>query len=145
MLSSMLRKFIRKSVYKAALRKLTSPVISTGENASTAPCMSTFAREFTFEESPSTVPSMLWMPEEKFGCTDRSAKLACPACSTIFLIATGIGAGAAAGAGPAATLPEAALLDASLPRGAAGAGAGAVAVTGELPAAGGATTVAPGP
>src|ERR1700737_315191 len=83
------------------------------------------------------------MPAAKFGCTDRSAKLACPVCSTIFLIAIGIGA--AAGAGPVAILSEAALLDAGLPRGAAGAGAGAVAATGELPAAAGATTVAPGP
>ncbi len=57
MLSSMLRKLIAKSVYSAALNKLTSPVIDTGENASTVPCRSTFARELGFEDRPSTVPS----------------------------------------------------------------------------------------
>src|SRR3979490_2885155 len=149
MLSSMLRKFRFKSVYRAALRKLTSPVMSAGENLSTAPCMSTFAREFAFEDRPTTVPSMLWMPAEKFGCTARSAKLACPACSTIFLIAIGIGARAAAGAGPAATWPETALPGAGLARGAAGGGVGAGARAGAPPGGpregAGATTVAPGP
>src|SRR6266436_6102224 len=79
----------------------------------------------------------------KFGCTDRSAKLACPACNTIFLIAIGIGGDAAAAAGPAATLVEASLPDAALPRGAAG--SVAVVATGAPPEPSGATTVAPGP
>src|ERR1700719_745839 len=108
------------------------------------------------------------MPVEKFGCTDRSEKLACPACSTTFLMTTGIGAEDAAGGRLAATLPEAALPDAAGPNagwlgavwlgavwpsaacpGAAwppgAAGSAATATTGALPGAGRATTVAPGP
>src|SRR5882762_1231266 len=102
------------------------------------------------------------MPVAKFGCTDRSAKLACPSCSTIFLIAIGIDGDAAAGGGIAETLLDAALLDpalldaalleATLPDAAldaatapGSAGGGAVAATGSPPEPSGATTVAPGP
>src|SRR5258708_12745218 len=81
------------------------------------------------------------------------AVLVCPACSTIFLIAIGIGGVAAAGGGLAAILLDAALLEATLLEatlpGAAlargSAGAGAVAATGSPPEPSGATTVAPGP
>src|ERR1700733_1316770 len=99
--------------------------------------MSIFAREFSFEESPSTVPSSFWMPVAKLGITDRSAKLAWLACSTIFLIDIGIAgvvAGAAAGAADADFRPLRA-------NGGAGAGA-AVAATGGLAPPLGATTVA---
>src|SRR5260221_13748899 len=85
------------------------------------------------------------MPVAKFGCTDRSAKLACPACNTIFLTVIGIVADAAVGCALPAALLEATLPDAALPRGVAGTGAGAVAATGAPPGAGAATTVAPGP
>src|SRR5258706_16151333 len=89
------------------------------------------------------------MPVAKFGCTDRSAKLACPAFNTIFWTAIGIVADAAVGCALPAALLEATLPDAALPRGVAGTGAVAVAVavaaTGAPPGAGAATTVAPGP
>src|ERR1700734_2232443 len=89
------------------------------------------------------------MPVAKFGCKDRSEKLAAPACSRIFLMLMGI-IGAAAGAGalavilPARGLFVASLAAAVLPAGAAGAG-GAVCATGSPPGTAGATTVAPGP
>src|SRR5580658_567174 len=84
------------------------------------------------------------MPVAKFGCKDRSEKLAVPACSMIFLTAMGI-IGAPAGAGAlAATLPARDLLAADLRVGATGAD-GAVCATGSPPETTGATTVAPGP
>src|ERR1700676_2571438 len=160
----MLRKLISKSVYRVALRTLTSPVTATGDKVSTAPCISTFARVFGFEDRPSTVPSMLLTPVAKFGCTVRSAKLVSLSCSTIFLMAIGMVASAGAGAGfpaccVAADLSGADLLGAGL--GAAGlvaaglvgaglvaaasASTGAVVATGLPPGCAGATTVAPGP
>src|ERR1700728_4717053 len=90
------------------------------------------------------------MPVAKFGCKDRSEKLAAPACSRIFLTDMGmIGAAGCAGAlaAPllARDLPAAAsLLAADVPAGATGAG-GAVCATGAPPGAAGATIVAPGP
>src|ERR1700688_4367205 len=150
----MLRKLISKSVYRVALSTLTSPVTATGENASTAPCISTFARVFGFEDRPSTVPSMLLTPVAKFGCTVRSAKLAWLSCSTIFLMAIGMVASAGAGAGFPACCVAAGLLGAGLlgaglvAAGLVGAGSastGAVAATGLPPGCAGTTTVAPGP
>src|SRR5450432_3574383 len=79
------------------------------------------------------------MPVAKLGITDKSAKLAWPPCSTIFLIDIGMdgpAAGAAAGAVGMGWRPL---------RGKGGAGAGAaVAATGGVLSPLGATTVAPG-
>src|ERR1700676_5122859 len=155
----MLRKLISKSVYRVALRTLTSPVTATGDKVSTAPCISTFARVFGFEDRPSTVPSMLLTPVAKFGCTVRSAKLVSLSCSTIFLMAIGMVASAGAGAGfpvccVAADLSGADLLGAGLVAAglvaaglvaAGSASTGAVVATGLPPGCAGATTVAPGP
>src|SRR5450755_1252790 len=103
--------------------------------------MSIFAREFSFEDKPSTVPSSFWMPVAKLGITDKSAKLAWLACNTIFLIDIGI-AGTVAVAGAAAASAAA---DFRPLRGNGGAGAGAaVAATGGLAPPLDATTVAPG-
>ena len=45
-----------------------------------------------FDDRPSTVPSSFWMPAEKFGAIDKSAKFARAACNTIFLIDIGMDA-----------------------------------------------------
>src|ERR1700689_90128 len=136
----MLRKLIAKSAYSVALSTLTSPVMLTGANSSTDPGMSIFAREFSFEESPSAVPSSFWMPVAKLGMTDKSAKLAWLACKTIFLIDIGM-AGPAAGTGAGCG----GVGDLRPLRGKGGAGAGAaVAASGGLASPLGATTVAPG-
>src|SRR5258708_33294480 len=84
--------------------------MDTGENSPTEPCKSTFAREFSFDESPDTVPSRFWIPVAKLGFTDRSAKLAWLAFKTIFLTDIGM-AGAAGGtrAAPALAAPRAPL------------------------------------
>src|ERR1700683_5245484 len=102
--------------------------------------MSIFAREFSFEESPSTVPSSFWMPVAKLGMTDKSAKLAWLACKTIFLIDIGI-AGPAAGAGAAADVAKG--LRPLRGNGGAGAGAAVAAIGGRASPLG-VTTVAPG-
>src|SRR5882724_10869437 len=122
--------------------------MDTGAKASTDPRKSTFAREFGFEERLSTVPSRFWMPVAKLGITDRSAKLAWPSLSTIFLMSIGVGGaafGAAAARVAAAVEPFAGA--GFLPvRGSGTAGAGAaVAATGGPVSPLGATTVAPGP
>src|SRR5271168_3993649 len=78
---------------------------------------------------------MLWMPVAKFGWTDRSAKSASDACSTILLMAIGIGAEAgAAAASCRAALGGAPLAAAALLR-AGGGTMGAVAATGAPPEA----------
>src|ERR1700677_3452674 len=91
MLSSILRKSSDISVYSAALSRLTWPLIDTGENASTAPCRSTVAREPGFDDNPRTLPSSFWIAAEKCGETDRSVKLARPSLMSTFLIAIAIG------------------------------------------------------
>src|ERR1700735_4066616 len=122
--------------------------METGAKASTDPWMSTFAREFVFEDRPSTVPSRFWMPVAKFGFTDRSAKLAWPALRTILLMDIGMD-GAAFGADATDVAPAAAPFAGAdfLPlrgNGAAGAGAAVAAIGGPaFPL--GLTTVAPGP
>src|SRR5882757_5743065 len=78
------------SVWSCGPSTLRSPLIDTGEYASTEPCRSTFARDFGLDESPSTVPSSACIPDEKFGFTDRSVKFACPDCTTIFLTDIGM-------------------------------------------------------
>src|SRR5882757_1535508 len=126
--------------------------MDTGAKASTDPRMSTFAREFVFEERPSTVPSRFWMPVAKLGITDRSAKLAWPLLSTILLMDIGM-AGAAVGAAAAdvavaaVPFPAAGFLARAAGSGAVGAGAAvaAVAAIGGPVFPLGATTVAPGP
>src|SRR5579862_6941784 len=117
----------------------TSPVIDTGENASTLPCRSTLARELGFEERPSTDPSRLWMPAEKLGATDKSVKFAFPACTRTFLIDMGMPAGGGAavlatvGFAARASAPALAA-DELAARGAAGAlGEGAVSACGPGP------------
>src|ERR1700723_1568427 len=108
--------------------------MDTGAKASTDPWMSTFAREFVFEDRPSTVPSRFWMPVEKLGFTDRSAKLAWPALRTILLMDIGMD-GAAFGV-DAADVAAGAVRFAGggfLPvrgKGAAGAGAAVAAIGG---------------
>src|ERR1700690_4388157 len=85
------------------------------------------------------------MPVEKFGITDRSAKLAWPPLITILLMDIGMpGAAFDAEAATAGARPAGARFLPARGSGAAGAGA-AVAATGGPVVPLGATTVAPGP
>ena len=84
--------------------------METGENASTEPCKSTFARDVGLDDRPVIDPSSFCIPVEKFGCTDRSEKFACPACTSTFLMDMGMpGAAPPAAARPpdAAEVPDA--------------------------------------
>src|ERR1700676_2616653 len=89
------------------------------------------------------------MPVEKFGVTDRSAKLAWLALMTILLMDIGMAGaafGAAAAQGAATGAPPRGCLGFLPARGSGAAGAGAaVAATGGPVFPLGATTVAPGP
>src|SRR5215831_16651347 len=86
------------SVYIAAERRLTSPVMSTGEKRSTLPVSFTCAREFGAEESPLMVPLSSTMPAAKFGSMEKSAKLVLPFSIETVPMRIGIGAGALAAA-----------------------------------------------
>ena len=55
MVSSMLRKFIARSVYSAAASRFTSPLMSTGAYLSTLPSSFTLARDAGLDDSPVTV------------------------------------------------------------------------------------------
>ncbi len=88
--SSMLRKFIARSVNTAAERMFTAPVMSTGANWSTLPVSFTCAREFAADERPVTVPPRPTICAEKFGWIEKSEKFALPSVITTDRICIGI-------------------------------------------------------